>query len=250
MELTRPLCVLDIESTGVDPTKDRIITLSITKISPPHAAEVSHDWMFNPGMPIPPEATEIHHITDGDVANCPPFKDHAIEVADVLTGSDWAGFGISHFDAPLIWEEFYRAGITFDVTGINIIDCGILFKILEPRDLTAAVKFYCKREHTGAHGAKADVAATVDVLYAQINRYPELIDLDVPALARFSQFEDNVDLAGIIFRNKDGEPCYGTKRNRGVRCVDDPGYGEWMLRTDFPTQTKIVLEKILNGEKV
>ena len=243
MKLTRPLATIDAETTGVEPVYDRIVTLYILK-EHPDGREEDLDLKFNPGIHIPEETTEIHGMDDAMVADWPAFKTAAEQIHEFIKGCDLNGFNTG-FDATILYEEFSRCGITWNTKGMHVIDVGGLFKIFEPRTLTAAVKFYCKREHEGAHGAKDDVLATRDVLNAQINRYADLMDLDVAGLKKASQHDPKVDLNGTIVLNDKGVPCYGTKKCRGVPVKDDPGYGWWMISKDFPTQTKEVLRSIL-----
>lgn len=246
MKLTRPIVCFDIEATGVDMQKDRIISLHAEKIDDLEFGPREFlPILCNPGMPIPPDSTEVHGITDADVAAMPPFGTFAHPVHEFFAGCDLMGFGLLHFDIPILWEEFYRAQITWDLAGVRVIDVGNIFKKKEQRTLEAAVLFYCQRDHGGAHDARADVEATRDVLLAQLDRYSDLGKLSLEELAKFSRMRDDVDLAGIITRDKEGRPCYGIKRKRNVPVLEDPGYAEWMLRSDFPAETKIRLREIL-----
>lgn len=246
MILKRPLAIFDIEATGLEITRDAIVSLSIIKLHPDGHME-NFDYMFNPGFEMCQEVIEIHHITNEMVKDCPPFKSKAAEIAEILTGCDWCGYNIHGFDAQMIWEELRRAGIIFDLKGVGQIDPAAIFKIREKRDLEAALMFYCKRKLEGAHGARADAEATLDVLYGQVSRYPDLVDADVPALAKASLHdgEERVDLAGLIVRGADGIARYTHRKVRGVAVKDDPGYLEWMLKTDFPIQSKTVFRKLL-----
>jgi DNA polymerase-3 subunit epsilon len=244
MSDTKPLCFLDLETTGTDPAKDRIISFAGVINE---GDDVWLEWLLNPGIPIPAEATAIHGITDRIVVDRPTFREAAQSIQSFLSGCDLAGYNILNFDVPLLWEEFHRVGITWDLTGVNIIDPCVIFKAMEPRDLTAAMKFYNGKAHEGAHGARADVEATRQVLRGQGTRYagnPEL-PVDRAGLSAFCRKDRRVDLAGCIVLNDKSEPCYTAKRVRGVRVKDDPGFGTWMLRNDFPEETKIHLRRIL-----
>lgn len=245
----KPLVFFDIESTGVDVAKDRIVSICFHRFAEfrdiPNARTT---WasLFNPGIPIPPEATECHGITDEMVMFEPDFKDLAETVHAIVRGVDLAGYNLINFDIPLLWEELYRAGIEWDLAGVRVIDAGNIFKKKEERTLSAAVKFYCGHEHDSAHTADGDVAATVKVLGAQLARYPDLGAMDIDKLAEFSQFDKRADLAGKIVLNEAGDPVYNIGKSKGVRVVDDPGFGIWMLGKDFSEQTKQLLRKLLN----
>ncbi len=245
MKITKPLIFLDAETTGTEPQSDRIITLCIEKIAHQGAAAERKVWKFNPGVPIPPESTEVHKITDEMVKDWPRLADYAQEIHDFIAGCDAAGFN-TYFDLGILWHEFWRCGLKWDMAGMRVIDAGGIFKIKEPRGLEAAVKFYCNRSHSGAHDAEDDVIATRDVLCAQIVRYPELTEMDVAALAKFSQHdEERLDLAGLVVRNKDGVACYTHKKVRGVPVRSDPSYAEWICSRDFPEQSKMILRGLL-----
>ena len=256
IKLTNPIAFLDVESTGVDPCKDRIVTLAIVQIHPdawPAPSRPAVEWKFNPGVEMTPENIAIHGITNESVKDCPTFDRHARDIHAALTGCDLAGFNLRNFDIPIIFEELDRCGIEWDLTGVNIVDAFTLFRKKEPRDLSAAVEFYCGREHTGAHSAMADTLATLDVFNAQTDgrhRYGDLAAMDIPALAKFCNVErdgsERIDLAGTIIRNKEGVPVFGTKRNRGVPIASDLSYARWILRSEFPTETRMVLQKIVN----
>lgn len=245
MKLTRPICFLDIEATGTKPQSDKIVTLDITKLLV-EGAPISLTWNFNPGFEMCPEVIAIHGITNEMAATYETLNAvHANEIITMIAGCDLGGFNLRNFDIPILWEELYRVGKILDLAGVHVIDAGNIFKLKERRDLASAMKFYCGREHNEAHNSAGDVAATIDVLEGQLKRYPELAELDVPALAKFSQMDDRVDLAGIIVRNKDGVPVFNTNRNKGVPVKDDIGYAEWFLRSDFPTQTKMVIRGLI-----
>ena len=253
MKLNKPLVVFDIEATGLEIGKDRIVTMTLAKFTGElnvnsKASEI-RTFYCNPGIPINPEATEVHGLTDADVSGWLQFSEYSKAVFAFITGCDLAGYNLLNFDVPMLWDELNRCGINWDLKGVNILDAGNIFKKKEPRDLSAAVKFYCFREHTSAHDSKADTISTADVLAAQIACYDDLEKMSVEDLSVFCKMEDRLDLQGIIVRNKNGEPVFNTKRNRGVRVVDDIGYANWMLRSDFPTQTKLVIERILSEEQ-
>ena len=248
--MVKPLLSIDIESTGVDPAKDRIVSLAIVWATD-ESIDQPGDWNYlvDPEMPIPAEATECHGISNEDVADCPPFSHYAAEIHERLKDCDLIGFNLTNFDIPILWEEFYRAGIVWDLSQTKVIDVGTLFKKREERTLAAAVKFYCDRELDGAHDAANDAMATIDVWRAMLKRYPDLVGLDRSAQAKASQFDEvRVDLAGKIIIGKDGRPTYNIGKAKGVAVEDDPGFGRWMLGKDFTANTKMALERILYPE--
>jgi DNA polymerase III subunit epsilon len=263
LKLTRPLCVLDIEATGLEITRDRIVTLAIIKLHP-DGKQTPYAFMCNPGFTMSPEVIAIHGITDDMVADSPSFSDLGANVRSVLDGCDLAGFNLTGFDLPLLWEEFHRSGIEWDLTDVAIVDASAIFRKLEPRDLTSALSFYCGMEHSEAHNAMGDVMATIDVLKKQLagdkddavrlidaSQYKPLSSMTVKELSDFCAMEKDgsrrLDLAGTIMLNKDGVPVFGTKRNRGVPVEHDMGYAEWMIyKADFPTQTKHVIRRVLD----
>lgn len=238
MNLTRPICFLDIEGTGLDPATDRIVELAVVKVLP-DGLRTEHVRRINPGIPIPAEATAVHGISDADVEGKPAFKQVAASLAALLADCDIGGYNCLNYDVPLLWEEFYRAGREWDLTDVRIIDVGNLFKKKEPRDLTAAVWFYCNRTHEGAHGALADTVAVADVFQGQLARYPDLSEMDLARLADFSRLDEQprIDLAGTLVRDAEGFAVYTHRRVRGVRVVDDTGYASWMLRQQFSQNT-------------
>lgn len=236
----------DIESTGTDVVKDRIVSIVLKRATSIGGwIEDELDLMFNPGFKMSDEAIAIHGITNEMVADKPPFSEHADTIHRFVAGCDLGGFNLLNFDIPMLWEELYRTGIEWDVSSARVIDVGNIFKKKEERTLSAAVKFYCGTNHDSAHSAAGDVDAIIAVLDAQLARYPDLGAMDTDALARFSLFEDRIDIAGKLVRNKDGDPVYAFGKARGVRVKDDPGFAFWMLDKDFPTQTKICLRRIL-----
>jgi DNA polymerase III subunit epsilon len=269
MFLERPLAFFDIEATGNEPAKDRIVSLSVTKLIPDGNQE-KREWLCNPCVLMSAEVISIHGITNERVKDCPTFKEVSREVFEVIRGCDLATFNGSNFDIPILWEEFHRVGIKWHLCGINHVDVGNLFKKKEPRTLTAAVKFYCGRSHEGAHNADADVQATIDVLnemvtrqefYRQVeeihpglvrlhfNDYSDVASMSIKELAEFSKMEERVDLAGKIVRNADGQPVYNFGNSKGVRVVDDPSFGRWMLQKDFSENTKDTVRDILYPQR-
>lgn len=196
LNLKNPIVFLDLETTGVDPSKDRIVEISLVKVMPDGSREVK-TRRLNPEMHIPEEASAIHHIYDEDVADCPPFRAVAKSLWTYIEGCDFGGYNSNKFDIPVLVEEFLRAGLDVDLRKSRFIDVQNIFHKMEQRTLVAAYKFYCDKDLTEAHSAEADTLATYEVLLAQLDRYPELQN-DVDFLAEFSARGRNVDYAGRI----------------------------------------------------
>jgi len=246
LNLTKPICFFDLETTGVNISKDRIVEISILKIFP-NGKEESKTWLVNPEMPIPQEVVAIHGITDEDVADKPMFKELAKEIYNMIKDSDLAGFNSNRFDIPLLAEELLRAEVDFDMKNRVAVDVQTIFHKMEQRTLGAAYKFYCEKELVGAHGAEADTRATFEVLKAQIAKYEE-IENDTKFLAEFSSRKQFADFAGFIVFNKKGEECFSFGKHKGKLVSDvlegEPGYFGWLLNADFPLYTKKVLTAI------
>ena len=239
----RPLCLIDIEGSGLDVAKDRIVSLAIRRITT--SSDESFDFRCNPGIQMSDEVIAVHGITNEIAAKYHPFTDCASEVFDLLAGSDLAGFNLLNYDIPILWEELNRCGIQWSLDGVRVIDAGNIFKKKEERTLSAAVQFYCERTHEGAHDAAADVDATADVINSQLARYADLRQMSLAELDAFSRFDDRIDLAGKIVKGKDGRPTYAIGKVRGVAVEDDPSFADWMLSKDFSANTKMVLRKVL-----
>lgn len=246
LNLRNPLIFFDLETTGVNITKDRIVEISYIKVFP-NGQEQEKTIRVNPGMPIPPEATAIHHITDEDVKDKPLFKDIAKDVSHVFEGCDIAGFNSNRFDIPLLMEEFLRAGVNFDISKRKFIDIQTIFHKMEQRTLVAAYKFYCNKDLNDAHSASADTRATYEVLKAQLDRYSSL-ENDVDYLSKFSSQNRNVDLAGRIVLNDQNVEVFNFGKYKGQPVEEvlrrDIGYFGWMMQGDFPQNTKNVLTNI------
>lgn len=247
MTLTRPLVVLDTETTGVDPVSDRIIEFGCVVLHP-DGSRSRWEQRFNPGFPIPAESTAIHGITDADVADKPSFASMAEGIHGALQGRDIAGYSLRLLDLNILDEEFRRVGLKLDISGASVIDAAGIFFNKEPRNLISAVKRYCGRSHEDAHGAMADAEATLDVLLGQIAEYDDLRDADLAALSLASMRGDNqpVDLAGKLYRDNEGFMRYAFGKCKDVRVCDDPGFGQWMLRCDrpsFPGSTREALSQ-------
>lgn len=246
LNLKRPLAFIDLETTGVNVSSDRIVELSVLKVSP----NGKEEWMtlrVNPEMPIPPKTTAIHGIKDEDVAGSPTFKEIAKNLAAFLEGCDLAGYNAVKFDIPVLAEEFLRTNIDFNFLKRRYVDVQVIFHKKEQRTLTAAYQFYCKKDLEGAHGAKADTAATFEVLKSQLDRYKDL-ENDVEKLADFSSFNTNVDFAGRIILDENGVEIFnfGKHKGKAVEVVFnvEPAYYSWMMNGDFPLYTKKILTEI------
>ncbi|MDK2851862.1 MAG: polymerase subunit epsilon [Proteiniphilum sp.] len=247
LNLKNPLVFFDLETTGINITHDRIVEISFLKVYPNGKEEIK-SRRINPEMPIPPQATAIHGITDEDVKDCPTFKQVARSLADQLEGCDLAGFNSSRFDVPMLAEEFLRAGVDFDMSKRKFVDVQIIFHKKEQRTLEAAYAFYCNKQLEDAHSAEADTRATYEVLKSQLDRYPDLTN-DVEALSKeYSSFNNNVDFAGRIIYNDQGVEVFNFGKHRGKPVVEvlakEPSYYSWMMDGDFPLNTKQVLTKI------
>jgi len=246
LNLKNNLVIFDLETTGTNPASDRIVEIAYIKIHP-NGSELAKSYRINPGIPIPKEATEIHGITDADVADCPTFKEVGRQIARDFEGCDLAGFNSNRYDIPLLAEEFIRNDIDFDLSRHKLVDVQVIFHKMEPRTLSAAYQFYCGKELEGAHGAAADARATYEVLKAQLDRYPDLKN-DIAFLSSFSSQTRNVDLAGKIIYNEDGVEVFNFGKYKDVPVEDvlkkDLGYYGWMMNGEFPAQTKNVLTRI------
>jgi DNA polymerase-3 subunit epsilon len=246
LNLTKPICFFDLETTGVNITHDRIVEISILKVFP-NGNKESKTWLVNPEMKIPKEVIEIHGITDEKVANEPTFKELAKEIYNMIKDSDLGGFNSNRFDIPLLAEEMLRAEIDFDMKNCLTIDVQTIFHKMEQRTLSAAYKFYCDKDLEGAHGAEADTNATYEVLKAQVAKY-DALENDTKFLAEFSSRKNFVDFAGFIAYNKKGEECFSFGKHKGKLVTDvmenEPGYFGWLLNADFPLYTKKVLTAI------
>ena len=246
LKLYKPLCIFDLETTGTNVAKDRIVEISILKVHP-DASRESRTWLVNPGMYIPKESTAVHGINDDDVKDSPKFAEIAPKVMEMITGCDLGGFNSNRFDVPLLAEELLRSGIDFDLSKFKLVDAQTIFHKMEPRNLTAAYKFYCRKELTNAHSAEADVLATFEVLDAQVAHYEELPN-EIAGLSEFSHHSRFADLAGFIAFDEDEKEIFTFGKYKGQRVKDvfqkDLGYYGWIQNADFPLYTKKVLTGI------
>jgi len=246
LNLTKPICFFDLETTGVNISKDRIVEISILKVFP-NGTEECKTWLVNPEMIIPKEVIAIHGITNEKVASEPTFKAIAKDVQAMIKDSDLGGFNSNRFDIPLLAEEMLRAELDFDMKNRVSVDVQTIFHKMEQRTLVAAYKFYCDKNLDDAHSAEADTLATYEVLKAQVAKYEDL-ENNTKFLSNFSSRKKFADFAGFINFNKKGEECFSFGKHKGKRVVDvldkEPGYFGWLLNADFPLYTKKVLTAI------
>lgn len=246
LNLSKSICFFDLETTGINISKDRIVEISILKINP-DGSEERKTWLVNPEMPIPKEVTEIHGISDADVADQPTFKELAKAVSNMIKDSDLGGFNSNRFDIPLLAEEMLRAEVDFDMKNRVAIDVQTIFHKMEQRTLSAAYRFYCGKDLDDAHSAEADTNATYEVLKAQLEKY-ENLENNMKFLSEFSSRKKFADFAGFLIFNKDGVECFSFGKHKGKSVVEilekEPGYFGWLLNADFPLYTKKVLTAI------
>lgn len=246
LDLKRPLCFFDLETTGVNVVSDRIVEIAVLKLLP-NGNKEGKTWLVNPEMPIPKGASDVHGITNEQVKDAPNFKTLSKEIYDFMKDCDWAGFNSDRFDIPLIAEEFMRAEVDFDLKNHKTIDVQTIFHKMEQRTLTAAFKFYCDKSLEDAHSAEADTMATYEVLKAQLDRYDDL-ENDTAFLADFSSRKKIADFAGFIAYDKEGDECFSFGKHKGKKVTEilekEPGYFGWLLSADFPLYTKKVLTAI------
>ena len=266
LNLQKPLVIFDLETTGLDMVKDRVIQISYIKVFP-DGREVRGNELVNPEKPIPDLITQLTGISDADVKSKPTFKQLASKLSEVFTGSDIAGFNSNYFDIPMLAEEFLRAGVDFDFSKARLIDACTIFKKLERRNLASAYKFYCGRrmeDDFEAHRADQDTEATYRVLMGELDYYTEehqralgedptdrVLQNDMQALADFSKTNDNVDFAGrIVWAEVNGvrTEVFNFGKHKGLPVADvlrmNPGYYSWILAGDFTYNTKQVLTRI------
>ncbi|WBU89889.1 3'-5' exonuclease [Cellulophaga omnivescoria] len=246
LKLTRPICFFDLETTGINVAKDRVVEISILKVYP-NGNKESKTWLVNPEMHIPDEVVAVHGISNEKVANEPTFAQLSKEIYAMIKDCDLGGYNSDRFDIPLLAEEMLRAGVDFDMKNTVSVDVQTIFFKMEKRTLEAAYKFYCNKELTNAHSAAADTNATFEVLKSQLDRYPEL-DNDIKKLSEFTTRKKFADFAGFIIIDQDGDPAFSFGKHKGKKVDDvlekEPGYFGWILNADFPLYTKKVLTQI------
>lgn len=246
LNLSKPICFFDLETTGTDITKDRIVEISVLKVYPNGNRE-GKTWLVNPTIPIPKGASDVHGITDERVANEPTFKELAKTIHNMIKDSDLAGYNSDRFDIPLLAEEMLRAEVDFDLGNRVTVDVQTIFHKMEQRTLSAAYKFYCGKTLDNAHSAQADTNATYEILKSQLDRYPEL-ENNIKMLSEFTTRKQAVDFAGFIVLNDKNEEIFTFGKHKGRKVEDileeEPGYFGWVLNADFPLYTKKVLTAI------
>ncbi len=247
LNLTKPIVFFDLETTGVDIVKDRIVEICLLKVYP-NGNEEAKTMRINPGMPIPKEASAVHGIYDNDVADCPKFADVAADLWKFMEGCDLGGFNSNHFDIPMLAEEFLRAGVKAELNKSRRVDVQNIYHKLERRTLVAAYQFYCHKNLEDAHSALADTRATYEVLCAQLDHYPDTLQNDIDFLADYSRMNRNVDFAGRIVMDDNNIETFnfGKYKGQSVAAVlrRDPSYFTWMMQGDFALNTKQVLTEI------
>lgn len=247
LNLKRPIIFFDLETTGLDIAKDRIVELCYIRVEP-NGNEEARSMRINPEMHIPEVASSVHGITDDDVKDCPTFADVAPQLAATFEGCDLAGFNSNRFDLPLLAEEFMKTGVNIDLSHVQAIDVQNIYHKLEKRTLAAAYKFYCGRDLENAHSALADTQATYEVLQAQLDHYPNDLQNDVDFLAEFSRMNRNIDFAGRFVYDESGKELINFGKYKGKAIKDvlsrDPGYYSWIMQGDFTLNTKQVLTKL------
>ena len=246
LNLKNPIVFFDLETTGINVVSDRIVEISYLKIYP-NGKEESDTMLVNPTVPIPKSSTEIHGITDDDVKDKPAFSEIAKTILKTIEGCDLAGYNSNKFDIPLLAEEFLRADIDIDLKKRKFIDVQVIFHKKEQRTLSAAYKFYCKKDLTDAHSAEADTKATYEILQAQLDTYDDL-ENDIEILSAFSSHNNNVDFVGRIISDEKGIERFNFGKYKGKAVEEilekDPAYYGWMMKSDFPLYTKKVLTNI------
>ena len=246
LKLTKPIVFFDLETTGTNTATDKIVQISLIKVYP-DSTEENHNFFVNPEIPIPPEATSIHGITNEMVKDKPVFREIARQIVNIINGCDLAGYNSNRFDIPLLAEELLRAGVDIDFSKIRFVDVQNIFYKKEPRTLTAAYRFYCQKELADAHNSEADTRATYEILKAQLEKYDDLQNT-VEFLSEFTTQKKSVDLAGFIVYDDKGKEIFTFGKYKG-KPVDeilekDQGYFGWIMNADFPLYTKRVLTRI------
>jgi len=246
LKLKKPIIFFDLETTGINIAKDRIVEISILKVLP-NGNKESKTWLVNPEMEIPKEASDIHGITNEKVVTEPTFNELASEISKMIEGCDLAGFNSNRFDIPLLAEEMLRAEVDFNMNDRVAIDVQVIFHKKEERTLSAGYQFYCGKSLENAHSAEADTNATYEILKAQLDKYDDL-ENNVKFLNEYSTFKKRADFAGFILFDDDGEEIFtfGKYKNHKVKDVlkKDKGYFSWIQNADFPLYTKKVLAEI------
>ena len=250
LNLNKPICFFDLETTGTNPGKDRIVEIAVLKIDTNNQKK-EMVWRVNPECPIPEEASSVHGITDEMVKDQPIFKHFSKEIFNFIEGCDLGGYNIDKFDLPLLVEEFIRSGI--DVSSfvkVKTVDVQTIFFKKEPRDLSSALKFYCNKDHGNAHTALDDTIATYEVLLSQLDKYDDL-EPSVDFLSTLTRRNKNIDFAGRIIEDDNGDAIFNFGKHKGKKVKEvltkEKGYYSWMMNSDFPEYTKKVITQVKLG---
>ncbi|MBK7433726.1 MAG: 3'-5' exonuclease [Chitinophagaceae bacterium] len=248
LSLSRPIAFIDLETTGVSLSSDRIVEIAIIKLLPDGSRQAKRK-LINPQMPIPPQSSEVHGITDEMVANAPTFKQVANEIKMFIDNCDLGGYNSNRFDIPILMEEFLRSGLDVDLSNRRMVDVQHIFYTMEPRTLSAAYKFFCEKELINAHSAEADIDATIEVLMAQLKRYEQLGN-SIDSILGVIGEEKIVDYARRFGYDDKGNESFNFGKHKGKTVAEvlrtEPQYYDWMMRGDFPLHTKQKLTEILN----
>lgn len=248
LQLNRPIAFIDLETTGVNLSSDRIVELAVVKIMPDGSRQTKRK-LINPQMPIPKASSDIHGITDDMVKDAPTFKDVANEIKQFLENSDLGGYNSNRFDIPMLMEEFLRAELDVDLSDRKMVDVQHIFYTMEPRTLSAAYRFFCGKEHTDAHGAESDINVTIEVLEAQLGKYSTL-GTSVESILGVIGEDKIVDYARRFSFDDKGTEVFNFGKYKGKSVADilkaEPQYYDWMMKGDFPMHTKKKLTEIFN----
>ncbi len=250
LKLNKPICFFDLETTGTNPGKDRIVEIAILKLDTTNQKK-EMVWRVNPECHIPDEASSVHGITDEMVKDQPTFKNYSKEIHNFIEGCDLGGYNIDKFDLPLLVEEFIRSGI--DVSSfvkVKTVDVQTIFFKKEPRDLSSALKFYCNKDHGNAHTALDDTIATYEVLLSQLDKYHDL-EPSVDFLSTLTQRNKNIDFAGRIIEDNEGDAIFNFGKHKGKKVKEilkeEKGYYSWIMNSDFPEYTKKIITQVKLG---
>ena len=246
LNLKNPIVFFDLETTGINVSSDRIVEITYLKVEP-NGNKTSKTLRINPQMHIPEQASAVHGIYDQDVADCPAFRQVAASIAKDIEGCDLAGDNSINFDIPLLVEEFLRADVDIDLKRRKFVDVMVIFYKQEPRNLSAAYKFYCGKDLSNAHSSEADTMAPLEILEAQLCRYGDL-ENTVDFLSEYSSHNKNVDYAGRIIYDDKKREIFNFGKYKGMLVVEvfrrDPSYYQWMMNGDFPLYTKKVITRL------
>jgi DNA polymerase-3 subunit epsilon len=246
IKINKALAVVDLETTGTDYAKDKIVEIAVIKLLPDGTVQEMID-RINPGIPIPKSSSDIHGIKDEDVKDCPKFSDVAVLYSSFMNDCDLCGFNSNRFDFPFLVEEFLKAGVNFNTDGRNFVDVQRIFHLMEPRNLGAAYKFYCEKDLVDAHSAAADARATLEILNSQLSRYPEKLKSDMNLIHNITKDGDYVDMGRKMYYDNGIEKFnFGKYKGRAVKEVFtiEPQYYDWIMRSDFPLDLKERLKAI------